>query len=74
MNKHLLIFGIAVLLGCVGLSGCNDNQGGGDNRFVGAWKADEYGITITMFSDGTCSYGFNRGVWKLKDGKLVLEL
>jgi len=38
MNKHLIIFVIAVLLICVGLSGCIDEK----NKFIETWEEDNY--------------------------------
>ena len=86
MNKKLIIFGVAVLLICVGLSGCNELTGGQsseEQKFVGTWKSDNpsaphalAGISkIDFFSDGTfTSGGFLAGVYDIKDGKLVLTM
>jgi len=82
MNKHLIVLGIAVLLICVGLSGCEElntendgNTVSQSDRFIGTWKneGNSYEI-ITLFSDGACSYLGISGFWELKDGKLVLDL
>lgn len=78
MNKNLIIFGIAVLLICVGLSGCDTQQGDSSElaRFVGTWRCQHYGtvLTITCFSDGTCSWNGLSGFYELKDGKFVCDL
>ena len=40
MNKNLLIFGLAVLLICVGLSGCNESNNSfksDEDRIIGTW-------------------------------------
>ncbi len=76
MKKHLIVIGIVVLLLVVGLSGCNEISnpltGNDDNRFVGTWK-NEYGATITFFSDGTGSQTSVSFQWEIKDGKLVMD-
>lgn len=90
MNKHLLTVGIAVLLICVGLSGCFDELGtqsdGESNtadRFVGTWDAKNENMyhvlggvgVITFFSDGTFTTNtFLSGIWELKDGKLFITI
>ncbi len=72
MNKHLIVSGIAVLLICVGLSGCEQVSNiGRDSRFVGKWTNI---YTIEFFSDGTCAYiGGISATWDIKDGKLVIN-
>jgi len=66
MKKQLLLFGIVVLLVCVGLSGCNqisNTLNSDKSKFVGTWKTDiknQYGVgnytdTYIFFSDGTLS-------------------
>ena len=73
MNKKLLIFGIAILLVCVGLSGCTDTNTR-DDRFFGVWKdAKNPSLnSITFLSDGTGSSSGISMVWEIKDGKLVI--
>ncbi len=70
MNKHLIVSGIAVLLICVGLSGCVDEE----NKIVGEW-IDQDGDTHHFFSDGTYNSisgsATQSGMWELKDEKLV---
>ena len=77
MNKNLIIFGIIILLICIGLSGCNF-QSSEENRFVGTWKkeSDQYSQTIlTFYSDGTYSIGSTTmGDYNIKDGKLELQI
>lgn len=49
-----------------------------EGRFVGTWENNSTKSTITFFSDGTCSssdilpYSGLRGVWEIKDDKLVI--
>ena len=40
MNRYLIVLGIAVLLICVGLGGCNEQTGmsSEENKFVGTWE------------------------------------
>ena len=75
MNKHLLVSGIAVLLICVGLSGCTDTVTniGLDSRFTGTWQEQQFHIGyFTFFSDGTGSMSGLSSIWDLKSGKLVI--
>ena len=77
MNKHLFVFGLVLLLLCVGLSGCTDSVTniGRDSRFTGTWQHEEYSyIYYTFFSDGTGSYSGASTTWDLKDGKLVITM
>lgn len=75
MNKHLLILGIAILLICVGLSGCNEQTGTSseENKFLGTWT-DNTGEITTFYSDGTFTSKLwnvtGTGTWEIKDGKL----
>lgn len=86
MNKHLVVLGIAVLLICIGLSGCIDENtnpsSSEESRFVGTWELieyDTYDITVTMvfFSDSTMTMtaeGMDySGTYEIKDGKLVFN-
>jgi hypothetical protein len=44
MNKHLITLGIAVLLICVGLSGCNESNNSfksDEDRIIGTWVISE---------------------------------
>ena len=50
MNKHLIILGIAVLLICIGLSGCEEIEG---NQFSGTWK----GFVEVEINGGGTLYG-----------------
>lgn len=77
MKKQLIILGVAVLLICVGLSGCFESDNESSNvldKFVGKWTSASllYEKTITFFSDGT---GFNNSgsiEWEIKDEQLVI--
>ena len=43
MNRYLIVSGIAVLLICIGLSGCNESsENNEENRFVGTWKVTKH--------------------------------
>lgn len=71
MNKKIIIFGVAVLLIVVGLSGCNTENR--DSRFVGIWDDNTSSYFITFYSDGTIGEGlFKDGKWEIKDEKLVI--
>ena len=82
MNKHLIVLGIAVLLICVGLSGCtneDNSQDGADAsndlaKFVGTWMYEESGGIYTFSSDGAFSFDApgeeNEGTYELRDEKL----
>jgi len=88
MNKNLILILIAVLLICIGLSGCTDilnnnqsnNQSSEESRFVGTWKytqknywGEYINYTTTFFSDGTLSSTILIGsIYEIKDEKLVL--
>ena len=44
MNKHLITLGIAVLLICIGLSGCNESNNSykpDEERIIGTWIISE---------------------------------
>jgi len=71
MNKHLIVSGIAVLLICIGLSGCTDNILNSEmNRFVGSWESR--GMTIFTFRyDGTYKSTITEGTYAVEDGKLI---
>jgi len=66
MNKHLITLGIAILLICVGLSGCLD----GESKFVGTWSYGAAKDTRTFYSDGKYVVSDYDGTWELKDEKL----
>jgi len=61
MNKKLLIVAIAVLLICVGLSGCEEQRSANKNDFIGTWRVVEMSmgnvsfgvITMTFYTDDT---------------------
>jgi len=47
MNKNHLIFGIGVLLICIGLSGCSEvinHYPSEESRFIGKWRAIQFPI------------------------------
>ena len=86
MNKQVLVVGISVLLLCVGLSGCIDDNDVQDNRnddldkekFVGTWISEDknamylFGNTVTFYSNGKISTGelSHDGTYEVKDGKV----
>jgi len=61
MNKHLIVSGIVVLLICVGLSGCNEQQKSDDtSKFLGAWEVIKHFnpdntliVTFTFYNNDT---------------------
>lgn len=71
MKNRIVIIGIAVLLICIGLSGCNNTISNSEiNRFVGTWKA-ENNYEMTFFSNGTCN-AINLGNrYEIEEGKLI---
>jgi len=81
MNKKIVLFGMFVLLVCVGLSGCfeNNNQSSVENRFVGTWIDNSSSIesTIDFFSDGEYISNdpwLGNGYYEVKGGKLVMTV
>ncbi len=90
MSKKLIIIGVAVLLVCVGLSGCFESNNGDyisseENRFVGTWIASEesseklLGTTITFYSDRNVHLEWSDeavlgGTYEIKDEKLTINL
>jgi len=88
MKKQFIIIGVVVLLGCIGLSGCNQVNNSSNSqvnnslnseeiKFVGTWvNISTKGIvtTINLFSDNTSVLNSMSGSWELKDGKLVITL
>lgn len=82
MNKHLIVLGLAVLLICIGLSGCtneDNSQDGADTsndlaKFVGTWVCEESGGIYTFSSDGAFSFDApgeeNEGTYEVRDEKL----
>ena len=74
MNK-IIILGIIIILLVVSFSGCNDLSNplsSEEDKFVGTWKSSSY--SLVCFSDGTGSYMDFSMIWKLKDGKFVIEI
>lgn len=73
MKKLLILFGVAVLLICVGLSGCFDRQSlsSEEQRFVGTWDMEGMGSPVIFHSNGQIS-GFFGEEFEIKDGKLVI--
>lgn len=75
MNKQPLVLGLAVLLICVGLSGCNEPGGNSElDKFVGRWEPTSAGGTLIFSSDRTCYIGSLSGTYKLEEGVLVIDL
>jgi len=76
MKKKLVIIGIAVLLICVGLSGCNEENNhlaGDESKFVGTWRESDYNQLI-FYSNGTGLFNNFLTTWEIKDGRIILYL
>ena len=89
MKKQLVIFGIAVLLICIGLSGCNEDNNtfqSDEEKIIGTWI---YATTLNettvyvyynFLSNKTFevifSYTGDRGsgTWNITDNKLLITL
>ena len=77
MKKPLIILGVAVLLICVGLSGCFESDNESSNvldKFVGKWTSATLLLeeTITFYSDGTGINNSGPIEWEIKDDQLVI--
>ena len=80
MQKQFIIIGIATILVCVGLSGCNEVSNTSNtekNKFIGTWHGTvpAFGIdenTIKFFSNNTLTINTLSGTWDIEDNKLVL--
>ena len=71
MNKHLILLTIAVLLICVGLSGCTEESE--KSKLVGTWISEDDGSISNFNENGTFYFqGFYAGTWELKLGKLFI--
>ena len=74
MKKQSVILGIAVLLICIGLSGCNE-QSSEENKFLGTWIDNTGEITI-FHEDGTTTSILDdlqeTGTWKLENDRLII--
>jgi len=73
MKKQLIIVGIIVLLVCIGLSGCSEQNTPGtiDQRFIGNW-VNQVGLNVTFSSNGSRyseAMGW-AGHWEVKNGRL----
>ena len=78
MKKQLLIIGIIALLFFVELSGCEQksNMSTPDkSKFVGTWQNTTMNITrtISVFSDGSCSFSNLTGTWELQNGIFLMK-
>ena len=74
----MVLIGFVVFVICISLSGCeqvNNPVNPEKNKFIGTWQNTTLGLTITLtlFSDGTCTYLSLPGTWDIKDGKYVME-
>jgi hypothetical protein len=72
MKQQFMVWGLVMLLVCVGMSGCSTLVSDKD-KFVGTWKAAN-GTTSVLFSDGTCTITGITGTWDIKDNLLVIKL
>ena len=87
MKKQLIIIGIVALLLIVGLSGCNQISNpftSEKDKFVGTWRNTTKNITrtISLFSDGNCTFSTLNGtrdlknltgIWDLKNGTFIMK-
>ncbi|VVB62289.1 Uncharacterised protein [uncultured archaeon] len=78
MKKQLVIIGILALLFIVGLSGCEQNSNTSnpdENKFVGTWQNTTRNITrtISLSSDGSCSFSNFTGTWYLQNGIFIMN-
>jgi len=78
MRKQLVIIGFVLFFVCVSLTGCeqvSNTLNPEENKFIGTWQNTTLGLTISLslFSDGTCTYLSISGTWDIKDGKFVME-
>jgi hypothetical protein len=75
MNKHLIVLIIAVLLICVGLSGCTESQDD-TSKFIGTWllSSDE-NVILIFHSDENFEYlgGDVWGTWNISNGNLIMD-
>ena len=76
LKKMLFIFGVAILLIFVNLTGCSDNKDNEgnpeiDSRFIGTWKsgAEQYN-SFTFLSDGIGNGMGDFIEWKIKNETL----
>lgn len=76
MKKQLIILGVAVLLVCIGLSGCfgETESNNIDKRFIGTQKSAtlQRQKTFKFYSNGTGSFMEESTEWEIKDGKLFV--
>ena len=69
MNKHLIVIGIIMMLLVVWLSGCTEENNGGnnqaniENKFVGTWNttSTNWIPTFIFTNDGKLIYVFENG-------------
>ncbi len=80
MIKKIIMFGIVVLLICIGLSGCNEQDNNEDiqkiaNKFIGKWfeegKNNQY---MHFFRNGTVKDTEHVGTWTLTKDILTLNI
>ena len=63
MNKHLIVLGMAVLLICVGLSGCNESNTPHSPTYTPSWKS----IASDELSEGDAiQFAIGDGITKWK--------
>ena len=74
MNKHLISLGMAILLICLGLSGCTQEDDA--EKFIGTWQLREGfpGGSYTFFSNGTCNFENEGGTWEIEDGVIITNI
>lgn len=80
MKKFLLIFGVAILLIFVNLTGCsdnNDNEGNPevDSRFIGTWKSGAEQLNTFIFSSDGTGEGLGDFIdWKINNETLEVYM
>jgi len=68
MNFKLIAIGITLVFLIVGFCGCLNDK----NKFVGEWEMG--GMTVFSFrEDGTYTSTLTRGIYEVKDGKLICK-
>jgi hypothetical protein len=87
MKKQLVIIGISLVLLAVGLSGCTNNNGGGniEDKFVGKWTclSGDYLIgNLEFYSDGLARtthivdaevISTHSATWEVNGDKLIVN-
>jgi hypothetical protein len=73
LRSKIVILGIACLIICAYLSGCNeenDNATDDEGKFIGTWLGA--GNQLVFFENGNGSLNQYLTTWEIKDGKLIV--